>query len=250
MDSGVCVVGLGEIGGEVFRSLKKSPELEVFGSDKDRERASAEGCSTSLQKAEVYFVCVYSTQQVLDVVKEISLLAENPLLVIEATVFPGTVKKIEEIFSGKPFSLVLFPHRFNPGDSEHHVFNLWRVAGALNQESEARFKEFISLFTDKIHFTSIETAELCKPLENALRFIEIAVAEDLKLECEKKGIDFEKLREAVNTKWNIDLKEARDGINGKCLPKDAKITADFFRGFESLSKSIKLDEEYKKRLKK
>jgi len=42
-------------------------------------------------------------------------------------------------------------------------------------------------------------------------------------------VDFDELREAINSKWNIDLKQVREGISGSCLPKDTQFSADFFK---------------------
>jgi UDP-N-acetyl-D-mannosaminuronic acid dehydrogenase len=59
--------------------------------------------------------------------------------------------------------------------------------------------------------------------------MEIAFAEELKMFCDYSGIDFTELRDAVNTKWNIKVMEARDGIGGHCLPKDSQMFLDISR---------------------
>ena len=59
----------------------------------------------------------------------------------------------------------------------------------------------------------------------------------------------EELRKAVNSKWNIDLKEARDGINGKCLPKDTLIANTFFENNGIINKCIEQDAKYKEYMK-
>src|SRR2546427_3687292 len=38
--------------------------------------------------------------------------------------------------------------------------------------------------------------------------------------CDENRLDFEELRRGMNTKWNVEVLEARDGIGGTCLPKD------------------------------
>ena len=47
----------------------------------------------------------------------------------------------------------------------------------------------------------------------------------------------------ANTKWNINIKEARDGIKGKCLPKDAKLVQDEFN-MALMDQALALDEYY------
>ena len=69
----------------------------------------------------------------------------------------------------------------------------------------------------------IEIAELTKIIENAHRYLQIAFAEDLYLYCQKNNINFAELRDSLNTKWNVNVLEPREGIGGHCLPKDTKM---------------------------
>src|SRR6188472_1797494 len=69
----------------------------------------------------------------------------------------------------------------------------------------------------------IEIAEITKIAENAHRYLQIAFAEDLYLYCQANNINFAELRDALNTKWNVNILEPRDGIGGHCLPKDTKM---------------------------
>ncbi|HJU59472.1 MAG TPA: NAD(P)-binding domain-containing protein, partial [Nitrososphaeraceae archaeon] len=71
--------------------------------------------------------------------------------------------------------------------------------------------------------SSIEIAELTKIIENSHRYLQIAFAEELYLYCQANNIHFSDLREALNTKWNVDILEPRDGIGGHCLPKDTRM---------------------------
>lgn len=68
---------------------------------------------------------------------------------------------------------------------------------------------------------SIEVAELCKIIENSNGFMEIAFTEELKMFCDRSGISFELLF-AINTKWNIKVLEAKQGIGGHCLSMDSQ----------------------------
>lgn len=249
----VCVVGLGEIGSEVFDELQKGNH-EIWGVDKDPKALEGKVkyntfTLTNLVKADIYIICVYTTEQVMNVVREIKEIAEDPLIIVEATVEQGTHRRIVGEMGENKFGLVMFPHRFNPGDEEHKVFNLDRVAGAIDDDSYDRFLQFIGGYHRTLIFrTSIEIAEICKPVENAIRYIEIALAEDLKIACEEKGISFRELRDAINTKWNIDVKEVRDGVGGKCLPKDALIALKMLKS-EMLKTAISVDKKYREGLK-
>ena len=71
--------------------------------------------------------------------------------------------------------------------------------------------------------SDIDIAEMTKIAENAHRYLQIAFAEDLYLYCQANNINFSELRDALNTKWNVNILESREGIGGYCLPKDTKM---------------------------
>jgi nucleotide sugar dehydrogenase len=247
----VSLIGLGEIGFEILKELSKKRK-DVISVDVDDKKLAELGkkgyrVSKDIPKSEVYIISVYLTEQIFNVLDKIDCSA-NPLVVIESTLMPGTCEKIAQFKKKKniDFDVVIFPHRYNPNDLAHHVFNLHRVMGG-DAKSLERAKQFYKSFIDLelIHFTTPEIAELCKPLENAYRFIEIAFAEELKMLCMKQNINFSQLREACNTKWNINIKEAREGVGGKCLPKDLSLIDSFFKDNVFFSTARKIDEIYK-----
>ena len=96
--------------------------------------------------------------------------------------------------------------------------------------------------------SSVEVAELTKIVENAHRYLQIAFAEELYLYCKSNGISFSELRESLNTKWNVEVLEPRDGIGGHCLPKDTKMFINSSNTIKSkiLQAAMEIDEEYKK----
>ena len=214
----VTIIGLGEIGSDTLKETNKKRK-DVFGVDinpKILSKLSSEGYNVGneIPISDVYIIAVYLTEQVMEVIKKINC-TNNPLIVIESTVEPGTYKTIQEWKkkNNYRFDIVLFPHNL-------------------------------------IHVTTPEIAELSKPMENAYRFLEIAIAEEIKMLCEEKGIDFNKLRKAMNTKWNINVKEAKNGINGKCLPKDTDIINNFFDENKIIKNAIEIDKRYKEYVKK
>jgi UDP-glucose 6-dehydrogenase len=99
--------------------------------------------------------------------------------------------------------------------------------------------------------SSIEVAELTKIIENAHRYLQIAFAEELYLYCTENGISFPELRNSLNTKWNVEILEPRDGIGGHCLPKDTKMFVNSSNTIKSkiLQAAMELDEDYKEYIK-
>ena len=75
-----------------------------------------------------------------------------------------------------------------------------------------------------------------------------AFAEDLNMYCHKNNINFDELRNAVNTKWNVSLLEARSGIGGHCLPKDVKMFIKDCNttGSKIVTAAMEVDADYRK----
>ena len=94
----------------------------------------------------------------------------------------------------------------------------------------------------------IEIAELTKIVENAHRYLQIAFAEDLYLYCQANNINFAELRDSLNTKWNVNVLEPREGIGGHCLPKDTKMFLNSSKSIKSkiLEAAIEVDLEYRR----
>lgn len=249
----IVIIGLGEIGGGLLREIAAVDGKDrLFGVDVNNKilaQYQAEGFKVGNQipRANHYIIAVYSTSQVIEVAKRIPL-DLVPLISIESTDEPGTMKELyDTLLRLGDFDLFCFPHRFNPKDPEHQYFNLDRVASAFINRSAVRGIKFYQRYMDVslIHVFPIEIVEFCKPTENTYRFMEIAFAEELKMRCDEKKIDFEMLRKAVNTKWNINILEARDGVGGKCLPKDTNIISNYFGNFNLVNTAITCDSEYK-----
>lgn len=248
LKSEVVIIGLGEIGCQTLKEMTKPDLHTITGVDINRNvclelRKQGYSVAPKAIATEAYIICVYTTEQVIEVVKELNL-DHDPLVVIESTILPGTAQKILYEYPG--INLVLFPHRYNPNDPQHHIFNLNRVMAGADLNVLKRSLEFYTQYMedDLIFVTDIEIAEICKPLENAYRFIEIVIAQEIKELCDRKGINFDRLREVMNSKWNIDMKEARNGIGGKCLPKDIELIDKFLGGKNIFSVARKLNEAY------
>jgi UDP-N-acetyl-D-mannosaminuronic acid dehydrogenase len=246
-----------------------SKNLEVWGYDinpntvADLSRTESFRVTDSFEeipKAEIYIVCVSTRlvndrpdmSAVLDVCESISKISNRSTLVsIESTILPSTSRKIFNEIFGRQISLVHVPHRYWADEPEKHGVNQVRVIGALNTESLERGLEFYEkVLGIQLHTcASIEIAEMSKIIENSHRYLQIAFAEELKLMCEKLNLDFDELQAACNTKWNVDMPQARDGIGRHCLPKDIRYVT-FMSPSELLKTAIDVDTNYRQWLKK
>ncbi len=237
----VCVIGLGQIGLPVAQYIQ-AKGIEVWGYDinpKTVEKAIESNkfnATTNWQDiphVDAYIVSVTTGQindcpdisAVFEVSKKIAQNAKPSTLVsIESTIVPGTSKKIFEKIFHKKIHLVHCPHRYWADEPEKHGVNQIRVIGGCTQAGlDAGLKFYQqTLEIPMFKVSTVEVAEMCKISENSHRFLQIAYAEELKMICGKIGLNFAELRAAMNTKWNVDLPEARDGIGRHCLPKDIR----------------------------
>ena len=96
--------------------------------------------------------------------------------------------------------------------------------------------------------SKIEIAEMTKTIENAHRYLQIAFAEDLYLYCQANNINFAELRNALNTKWNVNILEPREGIGGHCLPKDTRMFLQSSKSIKSkiLTAAVEVDQDYRR----
>jgi len=256
----VCVLGLGTVGYPTAQHIHDCG-FEVYGYDIRPIRSDNFFTTCNYddvpKDVNVYVVTVSSgrtrgktdLRALFDVCSKISKSNNaNVLVCIESTVPIGTCKKLAEIHHLS--HLVYVPHRYWSGDPERHGVKQLRVFGAINEQSMVRGLEFYKQLGIPLHVVPrIEIAEACKIVENAYRFVQIAFVEDLRIICDYLGLDFKQVRKACNTKWNIRLLEARDGIQGHCLPKDVYYLLSHSRSSLVLEGAIRTDKLYKEWLK-
>ena len=198
---------------------------------------------------------------------------DGSLVSIESTIAKGTSKKIFELLNHR-LHVAHAPHRWYALEEDIHGVNQLRVIGGvsdcclrlamgfydgrnnnlINTDIMGAVIENEEIQNDRsleipMHPVSeIEIAELTKVIENANRYMQIAFAEDLYLYCQANNIGFSELRNALNTKWNVNILEPRDGIGGHCLPKDTKMFIHSSRSVRSkiLSAALEVDSDYRR----
>ncbi len=232
----VCIVGLGAVGGPTARFFAGTG-VPTYGCDINPKAADAlDGVltetSTSLEwlpPADLYIVTVDTgfrgeepiTSSVFKACAAIAARTTPKLVSIESTVPIGTCARIhEEVFHGS-VPLVHIPHRWWFEDEANHGVRQTRVVGGTEPAAVQMAVDFYgSVGIPLVPVAELRIAELTKAAENTDRYLKIAYAELLKMICDDNGMDFEELRRSMNTKWNVEMLEAREGIGGTCLPKD------------------------------
>jgi UDP-N-acetyl-D-mannosaminuronic acid dehydrogenase len=262
----VLIIGLGQIGySNAEYMTMKGLEVDGFDiSEKAVQRAIDDQViqkrASSFAGYDYYIICISTHKPddmftpYLDGLYEIAgkLSFEGKpgaLIGIDSTITRGTSELIKDMLRHR-MHVVHVPHRFYINEKHDHGVRQTRVIGGCEKCCMEKARHFYGDLLDiPLHeVESIEVAELCKIVENSYRFVEIAFAEELRMFCDRSGISFDELRNAINTKWNIKVLEAREGIGGHCLPKDSQM-------FLNLSKNLldasiidaakKVDAEYR-----
>ena len=279
----ILVIGLGQLGLPVAKYVKEKG-FDVYGYDNNQLTMDNAEKQHGIKKIEdfrdvdVFMICIsthreddISSPQVeglMAVTRKIAKEATNGKLVsIESTVPRGTTRKMFEILEHR-FHVVHAPHRWYALEEDVHGVNQLRVIGGVcdcclrtgirfyngvehEERSDLEYysgtKSYRSLHIPMYSVSTVELAELSKIVENADRYLQIAFAEDLYMFCKANRISFAELRDAVNTKWNVNILEPRDGIGGHCIPKDTRM---FLESSEIKSKILiaaqEVDKNYRK----
>jgi UDP-N-acetyl-D-mannosaminuronic acid dehydrogenase len=207
-----------------------------------------------------YIICISTHQQenmfmpdlrgIYEVAYQISKQGKSGALVgIDSTIPRGTSQRIEQILEHR-LHVVHVPHRFYINEQKDHGVNQTRVMGSCKSCCQEKGKIFYEnlLGIPVFPVSSPDIAELTKIVENSYRYVEIAFAEELKIICDKINVDFNELRAAINTKWNINILEAQQGIGGHCLPKDSQMVLDLSKNVihsSIIEAAKKIDQQYR-----
>jgi len=234
----VCVAGLGQVGLPTASYIAEKG-FQVVGYDIDESKvrsAKESGLHATrdwneIPGSDAYVVCVSTSWRtdgpdfsaLQDIAGRIRGSAKRGALIsVESTTLPGACRGIFGSKLPETGGLVHVPHRYWAGDPKEHGVRQLRVIGALDQASMRLGRAFYETNLDiPLEVVEpLEIAELSKIVENSHRYVQIAFAEEVRMICDASNLDFETLRRACNSKWNVDVLEARDGIFGHCLPKD------------------------------
>jgi len=175
------------------------------------------------------------------------------LIILESTTYPGTTKEI--VFSrleksgltvGKDYYLCFSPERIDPGNKKYTIANTPKVIGgvtvACTQLGALLYEQIVD---EVVTVSSPEAAEMVKLLENTYRSINIGLANEVAIMCEKLGVDVWEVIDAAATKPYGFMKfTPGPGLGGHCIPIDPQFlswkmrTLDYNPRFINLAAEI------------
>ena len=152
------------------------------------------------------------------------------LVCLESSTYPGTtegelrqmLEKLSGLTAGRDFALAFAPEREDPGNPKSDLKHVPRVVGGLTKACRDRAVELYGKIIDQIvEVEDCRTAEAVKLAENIFRFVNIALANELKRIYGKMGIDIWEVVNAAKTKpFGYMPFYPSPGVGGHCIPID------------------------------
>jgi len=156
-------------------------------------------------------------------------LRPGQLISLESTTYPGTTDELllpilEEsgLKAGKDFFLVFSPEREDPGRVDFTTRTTPKVVGGISRNclrlGAALYGKIVETI---IPLSTTRAAEMTKLLENIYRAVNIALVNELKMLCDRMGIDIWEVIKASKTKpFGFQAFYPGPGIGGHCIPID------------------------------
>ncbi len=154
-------------------------------------------------------------------------LRPDQLVVLQSTTYPGTTEEIVLPIlerSGKQVGKDIFlgyaPERVDPGNATYTLGNTPKlVAGVTDECLERTELLYRQIVETVVPVTSPMVAETAKLHENTFRSVNIALANELALMCDRLGISVWEVIEAAATKpFGFLPHYPGPGLGGDCIP--------------------------------
>ncbi len=154
---------------------------------------------------------------------------DDMLVVLESTTYPGTTEEVllprlqtEERQAGRDYFLAFSPERIDPGNKTFTLENTPKVIGGMTAECTRVATALYGSIVGTVHpVSSPRAAELVKLLENTFRAVNIGLANEMALICDRLGIDtWEVIRAAATKPFGFMPFYPGPGLGGHCIPID------------------------------
>ena len=147
----------------------------------------------------------------------------------ESTSYPGTTEEFFErtfnkagLKTGKDVFLVFSPEREDPGNPIFKIKNITKiVSGQTAKCQNVGYEIYSKIVSNVFKASNIKTAEMTKLVENIFRSVNIGLINELKIICEKMGINIWEVVEAARSKpFGFYPFYPGPGVGGHCIPVD------------------------------
>jgi UDP-N-acetyl-D-glucosamine dehydrogenase len=151
------------------------------------------------------------------------------LIILESTTYPGTTDEVvlpmltsggQKV--GEDFFLCFSPERVDPGNPRYQTSNIPKVVGGVTPACTEMGRLFYAQALETVvPVSSTQVAEMVKLLENTFRMINIGLANEIALMCDRMGINVWEVIDAAATKpFGFMPFYPGPGLGGHCIPID------------------------------
>lgn len=195
------------------------------------------GTRAGVNKCDVAFICVPTpnlTEGMLEghldsgAVEDIVKWCSCPLIVIRSTVSPKTCDYLSETYGKR----IVHQPEYLGETPDHPMLNpktrQFLIIGGASRDRRKLIDLYTTVYNANISIRQVSNyeAEVIKLSENRAISFMVAQCQELYDVCEKAGVDYYTIREAVygddprlNLWWSFIFPDKR-GFNSKCIPKD------------------------------
>lgn len=157
-------------------------------------------------------------------------MTKGTMVVLESTTYPGTTEELLKpiletsgLKCGEDFYLGFSPERVDPGNKQFKTKNTPKVVGAIGEDAReviaAMYRAVLE--GDVYEVSSPAIAEMEKILENTYRNINIGLANEMAILCNRMSIDYWEVVDAAKTKpYGFQAFYPGPGLGGHCIPLD------------------------------
>ena len=179
-------------------------------------------------------------------------LRSGQLIILGSTTYPGTTHELfvpmlesSGLRVGVDFGLAFAPERIDPANKEFQVRDVPKVVGGETPLcTELATKVFGAVFDQVVSVSSTQSAEMVKLLENTFRAINIGLANEVALMCDRLGLDVWEVMDAAATKPYGFMKFLPGpGLGGHCIPVDPTYLAWKMKSLNFQARFIELATE-------
>jgi UDP-N-acetyl-D-glucosamine dehydrogenase len=151
------------------------------------------------------------------------------LVILESTTYPGTTDELvlpmlsrPGLEVGRDFFLCFSPERVDPGNPKFQTVNIPKVVGGCTAACTEVGRLFYSqALQTVVPVSSTQVAEMVKLLENTFRMINIGLANEIALMCDRIDINVWEVIDAAATKpFGFMPFYPGPGLGGHCIPID------------------------------
>ena len=156
-------------------------------------------------------------------------LRAGQVISLESTTYPGTtdeelVSRVEKVGFrvGRDVFVCFSPEREDPGNPQYATSNIPKICGGTTPAClEAGLALYGQVISKVVPVSSTRVAEMTKLLENIHRSVNIGLANEMKIICDRMGIDVHEVIRAAATKpFGFVPYWPGPGLGGHCIPID------------------------------